>query len=186
MTPDVDEIRTCLAALSDEITVESQRCYRLIRANAPVWLAALCTEVERLRADAAADRDAVDFHLGEIKVEMNRLAAERDAALAEVELVRLTAFTLEGQRDAALAECERLRSECAELRGAADDMTDWENYKAWRACADRLAAACNTRVEFGDLSIARMVKAAPLAEALAVYESLSRGAQAPEAGETTL
>lgn len=109
-------------------------------ANAPVWLASLCDEIEWLRSDGGfgqvikqlvAEKDdaraLVTRYLLEIerlRAEQNTdreskgdapdritlLVAERNAALAEVELVRLTAFTLEGQRDAALAECERLRA----------------------------------------------------------------------------
>lgn len=114
MTPDVEQIRVALAAATPKRWPGERRgpdyidwlkANGSILANAPVWLATLCDEIERL--DAAWANCISTSHLM-----IEGLVAERDSALGEVELVRLTAFTLEGQRDAALAECEQLRHEC--------------------------------------------------------------------------
>jgi hypothetical protein len=89
------------------------------------------------------------------------------------------------ERDAALAECERLRHELRRPEIADENnvvMTGmWEaaiaDRDAWRACAARLAAQVRRQVPHGNTADL---------EALAVYETLSRGVRAPEAGETTL
>lgn len=82
MTPDVEQIRAALANLTEMHPMSEPQSFLV--ANAPVWLASLCDEIERLRAeyDSLLEHDCESM----ARAAVDR--AERDAALAEVERLR--------------------------------------------------------------------------------------------------
>lgn len=140
---DVDAIRQALVAYNNwEGGFNSPD--RLL-ANAPVWLAQLCDEVERLRAVDERLREGIDV-----------VTAQRDAALAKLDGYRSDHAALMGERNAALAECERLRR-TVDRHSRAFDKSVNESAR-WRACADQLAEAGTTGDNWDD--------------AMAVYEQL--------------
>lgn len=151
MTPDIEQIRAALAAAAKEDDGEwvdnSYRDRAVLRGNAPVWLAQLCLEVEKLN-DLVLDLKA-EQKAGQDEVEQLRAVDER---------LREGIDVVTAQRDAALAECERLRgeriaetgksaemyeqlyAECERLREYLENIPTINRLvgesAAWRACAE--------------------------------------------------
>lgn len=177
MTPDVEQIRAALAANAEGDCAQAETAYNTLVANAPVWLASLVSEVERLRAlldfpevdtrrligerdHERKDADNLAQRLVARTSELDSLREQLDAALAKLDGYRSDHAALMGERNAALAECERLRSVFAVIN-------EWPVAKerdAWRACADQLAPYA--------LRHSRYDSTGPVNEALAVYETL--------------
>lgn len=94
MTLDLDEIRAALAAEVGDPNWFQQR--KVLRQNAPAWLASLISEVERLRAE---------------RVEVERYAVLRSSQLiSEIERLRDQIGQLVFERDNAQILAERLYS----------------------------------------------------------------------------
>lgn len=115
MTPDLDEIRAVLAVDRTALTIEAHDAHYAIRRNAPVWLAQLISEVERLRA--------VEIWYFETCQKAVDLRYELAVARAEVERLRTLVTTYSSQ----LANF------------AAVNAKHNVDLDAWRACADQLA-----------------------------------------------